>query len=112
MSSINQLSTREKEIAALVTRDYSEKMIGDVLYISPGTVHKHTSNIRKKLGVSTAVGIAVKYLQSLDHPKQFVISIVFLLIQMSAIVNVDDDQIRRMSRRSNRTSKRIEYATT
>lgn len=87
------LTNQENKIAALVAADLPEKQIADRLHIAPSTVHKHTANIRKKLGVKTAVGIAVKYIQSLEYPKQFVLACMFLVVQLFAI-GTDNDQMR------------------
>lgn len=99
------LTKQEKRIARLVAEELAEKQIADVLHISPKTVHTHTKNIRKKLGVKTAVGIAVKYLQSLEHPKRFAMAIMFLFLQLGIIVDANDLDFRRnrSARRSFRT---------
>jgi DNA-binding CsgD family transcriptional regulator len=96
------LTRRELEIAQYVAKDLSEKMIASKLFIAPGTVHKHTSNIRKKWEVNTAVGIAVKYLQTLENPKNFILGCFFLCIQSFIICTDFDYEMRRRS-----ASKRI-----
>lgn len=96
------LTKREMQIAEYVAKDKSEKMIAAELFISPGTVHKHTSNIRKKWKVNTAVGIAVKYLQTLENPKNFVLGCVFLSIQSLIIFSNQDLQVRKV-----RTARRV-----
>lgn len=53
------LTPRELEIVALTAIDLSDKMIADRLKISELTVRTHMDNIRRKLQVSTRVGIAV-----------------------------------------------------
>jgi DNA-binding CsgD family transcriptional regulator len=53
------LTSREIEIIALTALDLSDKMIADKLSISELTVRTHMDNIRRKLQVSTRVGIAV-----------------------------------------------------
>lgn len=45
------ISPREAEIISLILRGFSNKEIGDNLFISLETVKKHVSNIYKKLGV-------------------------------------------------------------
>lgn len=45
------ISHREAEIIGLILRGFSNKEIGDNLFISLETVKKHVSNIYKKLGV-------------------------------------------------------------
>ena len=96
------LTKREYQIAEHVAKDKSEKMIAAELFISPGTVHKHTANIRKKWKVNTAVGIAVKYVQSLDNPKNFVLGCVFLSIQLFMIASNNDFEARKV-----RTARKI-----
>lgn len=54
------LSEREKEIVALVAREYSSQEIGNILFIAPTTVDTHRRNIMQKLGVKNTVGL-VKY---------------------------------------------------
>jgi DNA-binding CsgD family transcriptional regulator len=64
------LTEREYQIAGCIASDMSEKMIAAKLFISPGTVHAHKKNIRKKWKVSTNVGIAVKYILQLKEPNK------------------------------------------
>lgn len=45
------ISQREAEIIGLILRGFSNKEIGDNLFISLETVKKHVSNIYKKLGI-------------------------------------------------------------
>jgi len=52
-ASINELSTREKEIIHLLAQGMSYKEIGDKVFISPQTVRTHIRNIYEKLHVST-----------------------------------------------------------
>ena len=99
---MSALTKREYQIAEHVARDKSEKMIAADLFISPGTVHKHTANIRKKWKVNTSVGIAVKYLQTLENPKNFVLGCVFLSIQFFMIASNQDFEVRKV-----RTARRI-----
>jgi len=96
------LTTREYEIAGLIASDLSQKMIADQLCLSPGTVHKHNANIREKWSVKTSVGIAVKYLQTLEHPKKFVLASLFVIIQSFIIFSVDTYEVRKV-----RTAKKI-----
>lgn len=100
-----QLTSREYEVAGLIAKDLSQKMIADELFISPGTVHKHNSNIRKKWNVKTSVGIAVRYLQTLDSPKQFVLASMFLVIQGFMVLTGTEMEARKPVRVSNRVVK-------
>lgn len=45
-----QLSCREREILACVARGLGDREIAEQLVLSPHTVHRHVSNIRRKLG--------------------------------------------------------------
>ncbi len=45
------LSARELEVARLVAEDLSDKLIGDILGISPRTVQDYLDRIGKKIGV-------------------------------------------------------------
>lgn len=42
-------SEREKQVADLLARGYTEKEIADKLFISPATVNNHTRHIRESL---------------------------------------------------------------
>jgi DNA-binding NarL/FixJ family response regulator len=54
------LSDREKEVVALVAREYSSMEIADLLFIAPTTVDTHRRNAMSKLGVKNLAGL-VKY---------------------------------------------------
>jgi DNA-binding NarL/FixJ family response regulator len=56
-----QLSSREKEILALVAEGRSNKEIGNSLHISSGTVRIHLSHIYEKLHVRCRTEAAAKY---------------------------------------------------
>ena len=69
LQTIYELSTREKEIAALVIKGFSNLEISDQLYISLNTVKTHTRNIYQKTGTANRTGlkeIAEKI--GLSHP--------------------------------------------
>lgn len=55
-----QLTEREKEILALITREYSNARIGETLFISERTVETHRKNMMRKTGHKTIVGL-LKY---------------------------------------------------
>ncbi|MEV7023570.1 response regulator transcription factor [Kitasatospora sp. NPDC093558] len=55
---VEELTTREKEIAELVADGATNAEIGAGLFISPGTVKNHLANIQRKLGARNRVGIA------------------------------------------------------
>jgi DNA-binding NarL/FixJ family response regulator len=52
-ASVNELSTREKEIVHWLAQGLSYKEIGEKLFISPQTVRTHIRNIYEKLQVSS-----------------------------------------------------------
>jgi len=52
------ISSREAEIIGLILRGFSNKEIGDNLFISLETVKKHVSNIYKKLGVKNRLQLS------------------------------------------------------
>jgi DNA-binding CsgD family transcriptional regulator len=51
-SKMEELSSRELQIAALIKEGKTSKEIADTLYISAKTVEYHRANIRKKLGLN------------------------------------------------------------
>ena len=51
MAYIESLTEREREILTLVARGASNRQIGELLFITEGTVKNHMSNILSKLGL-------------------------------------------------------------
>ena len=47
------LTTREREVLALVVEGYTNRRIAETLFISESTAGVHVSNILGKLGVAT-----------------------------------------------------------
>jgi DNA-binding NarL/FixJ family response regulator len=63
------LTTREREVLALVAEGYTNRRIADTLFISESTAGVHVSHILGKLGVETrteAAAIAVRLGLDLD----------------------------------------------
>jgi two-component system nitrate/nitrite response regulator NarL len=58
------LTNREVEIIRLIEREYSNKKIADMLFISERTVETHRKNIFRKTGTQSVVGL-LKY--AYDH---------------------------------------------
>jgi len=56
-TSIDQLTTREREVMKLIAEGYRNKDIAEYLSISLKTVEKHRSNMMKKLDLHSASGI-------------------------------------------------------
>lgn len=56
-SSIDQLTTREREVMKLIAEGYKNKDVADYLSISLKTVEKHRSNLMKKLDLHSASSI-------------------------------------------------------
>jgi DNA-binding NarL/FixJ family response regulator len=56
---LNKLTTREKEVAALIAQGYSNNEIGSLLFISPKTVRSHAKNILDKLEYKHRVQVAL-----------------------------------------------------
>jgi DNA-binding NarL/FixJ family response regulator len=59
-SGLTQLTDREREILALLSRGASNREISETLYIAGGTVKNHLSNILSKLGVRDRTQAALK----------------------------------------------------
>jgi DNA-binding NarL/FixJ family response regulator len=60
---VSQLTHREHEVLALLSKGYLDKEIADSLRISIWTVHGHVKNIFEKLNVHSRTGAVVKFLQ-------------------------------------------------
>jgi DNA-binding NarL/FixJ family response regulator len=52
------LTHREREVAVLVARGYTNRQIADELVISAGTVERHVANMCNKLGFRSRAEIA------------------------------------------------------
>ncbi len=71
-ASLDSLSPREHEVAALVAEGLSNKQIGGRLFISLATVKDHMHHILTKTGLSSRAGVAAAVLghspsASFDH---------------------------------------------
>jgi predicted ATPase/DNA-binding CsgD family transcriptional regulator/transcriptional regulator with XRE-family HTH domain len=55
------LSTREREVAALVAAGLNNRAIAEKLFLSPRTVEKHIEHVMDKLGVGSRAEIAAWY---------------------------------------------------
>lgn len=54
---IPKLTSREKEILALIIKEYTTDEIANELFISTKTVESHRSNLMQKLGVKNSAGL-------------------------------------------------------
>ncbi|RLD52349.1 MAG: DNA-binding response regulator [Bacteroidetes bacterium] len=57
METLSQLTERETEILKLIAEGYSNKEIGEKLFISHRTVDTHRTNLMKKLDVNNIAGL-------------------------------------------------------
>ena len=92
-NSVNSVKTsfseREKQVADLLARGYSEKEIADELSISPATVNNHTRHMREKLGLNKNSEVVLAYIASLKNKplnicdiKKYGISIILVLLNV------------------------------
>lgn len=58
-----ELSTREKEVLALICQELTTHEIGEKLFISERTVEGHRKNLCSKLGVKNTAGLVRKAIQ-------------------------------------------------
>jgi len=57
---LDELSPREREIAALVAEGRSNREIGEALVVSPKTVERHLTNVLAKLGLRNRTELATR----------------------------------------------------
>lgn len=55
---MESLSSREREVLALIAQGHSDPEIARVLFISPHTATSHSRNIRRKLNVNSRAMMA------------------------------------------------------
>lgn len=80
---------RERQIADLLARGFSEKEIAEHLHISPATVNNHTRNMRDKLHVNKNTELILTYIAEVNCKKfsiaeirKFGVSIILILINI------------------------------
>lgn len=80
---------RERQIADLLARGFSEKEIAEHLHICPATVNNHTRNMRDKLHVNKNTELILAYIADVNNKKfsisdirQFGVSIILILINI------------------------------
>lgn len=54
-----EFSDREREVVALICQEFTNKEIGEKLFLSPRTVEGYRVKIQEKMGVKNSVGIVV-----------------------------------------------------
>jgi len=68
-----KISSRELEIVRLIAEGFTNKEIGDRLFISTHTVMTHRKNIMNKLGINNTAGLVIYAVQEkLISPDQFI----------------------------------------
>ena len=65
-SVMGRLSPRERQVLALLGRGWSNRQIGNELYISPHTVRTHVQNILEKLELHSRLEAATYAMRELD----------------------------------------------
>tara|TARA_R110002049_G_scaffold307590_1_gene508509 strand:+ start:2967 stop:3608 length:642 start_codon:yes stop_codon:yes gene_type:complete len=63
MDNYSNLTSREKEVAQLISQGKISKQIADTLYLSPRTIETHRANIMKKMGSSNSFELMKKLIQ-------------------------------------------------
>lgn len=58
---LSKLSHRELEVFFALLSDKTQIEIAESLYVTPSTVHFHTKNIYKKLGISSRMQLLIHY---------------------------------------------------
>ncbi len=66
-SALARLSARETQVLTLLGQGWSNRMIGNELYISPHTVRTHVQNILEKLGLHTRLEAATYAMRELGE---------------------------------------------
>lgn len=61
MTKILSLTAAERKILSLIGKDYTSKLIAELLFITDKTVEKHRSNIIKKLGLPTERNVLQRF---------------------------------------------------
>ena len=64
---INKLTERELEVLKHVILGYSNKEIGEILFVTSHTIKAHLTSIFKKLGVSNRTLAAIKAKEVILH---------------------------------------------
>lgn len=66
----SEFSEREKEIISLVCQEFTNKEIGEKLFLSPRTVEGYRLKIQEKLGVKNVAGVVIEAIRlGFFHPE-------------------------------------------
>lgn len=60
MTIMDKFTKRQREIARLLSQGLTQQQIAHRLGIRPGTVYKHSENMRRRAGVNSTTTIAIK----------------------------------------------------
>ena len=60
MSIMDQLTPRQQDVARLLGQGLSQQQIAYILKVKPGTIRRHTSNMRERTGICSTTMIAIK----------------------------------------------------
>lgn len=107
MADLKEITEAEMRIMKRIACGDSEKEIAFKLNLSKATVHNHAYRIRKKLNARSAVDVCRIFILSLENPKKFFLTAMFLLIHSSLVFSYDTIDMRRPSRTLNRTTRTI-----
>ncbi|HAB99251.1 MAG TPA: hypothetical protein DCE71_05465 [Parachlamydiales bacterium] len=68
-SGVNVLSKRELEVLRFIVKGYSNREIGDKLFISEVTVRNHLNTIMKKMNVKSRYKLIIPAIQLIQSQK-------------------------------------------
>ena len=108
-----QLTETEDKIATLVTLGYSEKIVADMLCVSPKTVNNHKYNIFRKNNLNNVADLVREYILSKEDPKKYFSALLCLVVQLFAVFTLSTQNINRKPRMVNKPRiSRFEQTTT
>jgi len=63
---MDKFTPRQRDIAKLLAQGLTQQQIAHKLNVRPGTVRRHTSNMRERSGINSTTMIAIKaYVESM-----------------------------------------------
>lgn len=101
------LTKRQYEVAGEIAKGYSEHEIADRLNLSKDCIHTHAYNLRKKINARGVADVTRKFIFSLENPKQFFLTMIFLVMQIGIIGAAPDVELRKPNRARVRTTRTI-----